>query len=61
MDAGTGSIVLQAVVGALVGGLVAIKLFWNQVKTFFSRLLSRFEHQQVPQDQQHGSRLRRDG
>jgi hypothetical protein len=27
IDPGTGSIVLQAVIGALVGGLVAMKLF----------------------------------
>jgi hypothetical protein len=39
LDAGTGSIVLQAVIGALVGGLVALKLFWNQIRAFFGKLL----------------------
>lgn len=29
-DAGTGSIVLQSVVGALFDALLAIKLFWKQ-------------------------------
>ena len=39
IDPGTGSIVLQAVIGALVGGLVAMKLFWNHIKAFFRKLL----------------------
>ena len=42
LDPGTGSIVLQAVLGALVAALVAVKLFWNQIKAFFGRLFSRF-------------------
>lgn len=41
LDAGTGSIVLQAVIGGLLAGLVAIKLFWNQIKAFFSRIVRR--------------------
>ena len=42
LDAGTGSIVLQAVLGALVAAVVAVKLFWNQIKAFFGKLFSRF-------------------
>ena len=41
LDPGTGSIILQAVIGVAVGGLFAITLFWNRVKTFFKNLLSR--------------------
>ena len=41
LDAGTGSIVLQAVLGALVAALLAIKLFWTQIKAFFARLFRR--------------------
>jgi membrane associated rhomboid family serine protease len=40
IDPGTGSIVIQAVIGGLVAGLVAIGLFWKRVKAFFSRLFS---------------------
>jgi hypothetical protein len=35
LDPGTGSIILQAVVGVAVGGLFAVGLFWTRVKTFF--------------------------
>jgi membrane associated rhomboid family serine protease len=40
IDPGTGSIVLQAVIGGLVAGLVAAGLFWKRVKAAFSRLFS---------------------
>lgn len=53
LDAGTGSIILQAVLGALVGALVAVKLFWNQIKAFFGKLLGRSKHHEEPQDDQH--------
>ena len=38
IDPGTGSIVLQAALGALVGALVAVKMFWRQIKGFFGKL-----------------------
>lgn len=53
LDAGTGSIILQAVLGGLVGALVAIKLFWNQIKAFFTRLFHRSKQHEQPQDDQH--------
>jgi len=53
LDAGTGSIVLQAVLGGVVGALVAIKLFWNQIKAFFSRLFRRPKDHGEVQDDQH--------
>jgi O-antigen/teichoic acid export membrane protein len=53
LDAGTGSIIVQAVLGALVGALVAIKLFWNQIKAFLSRLFRRPGHHEQAQDEQH--------
>jgi cytochrome b len=52
LDAGTGSIILQAVLGALVGALVAVKLFWGQIKSFFARLFHRSKRHEEPQDQQ---------
>ncbi len=35
IDPGTGSIILQAIVAGIVGGAVAVKLFWHRIRTFF--------------------------
>jgi hypothetical protein len=35
IDPGTGSIILQAAVAAVVGGAVAVRLFWNRILAFF--------------------------
>jgi len=52
LDAGTGSIILQAVLGGVVGALVAVKLFWNQIKAFFGGLFHRSKGHEEPQDHQ---------
>jgi|GEM_PF-767044 len=41
LDAGSGSIILQAVLGVLIGALFAIKIFWHRIKAFFGALFSR--------------------
>ena len=41
LDPGTGSIILQVAIAGLVGGLVALKIFWNRIRTFFKSLFSR--------------------
>lgn len=43
LDAGTGSIIIQALIGGLVGGLFALKIFWGRISTFFKNLFSRSE------------------
>ena len=43
LDPGTGSIILQAVIGVAVGGLFAIGIFWQRTKTFVKNLFSRGE------------------
>ena len=35
LDPGTGSILLQGLFAAVVGGLVTIKLYWAKVKSLF--------------------------
>lgn len=40
IDAGTGSIIIQAVIGGLAGGLLVLKIFWGRITSFFRRLLS---------------------
>ena len=37
IDPGTGSYVVQAVVAAAMGGMVAIKMYWQRIKGFLSR------------------------
>ncbi len=39
IDPGSGSLVLQAIIGAVAAGLVAIGMFWKQIKTFATSLL----------------------
>ena len=41
IDLGSGSYILQLIVGILFGGLLAVKIFWNSIKTFFGNLFSK--------------------
>jgi hypothetical protein len=41
LDPGTGSIIIQVVIGVAVGGLATIGIFWTRVRTFLKKLLSR--------------------
>ena len=43
VDPGTGSFILQLLVAGLFGGLLAIKLFWNNIKSFFRRIVHKAE------------------
>ena len=37
IDPSTGSMVLQGIIAGAVGGLVAIKMYWQRIKTYLSR------------------------
>lgn len=37
LDPGTGSFVLQAVIGGVLGAIFTIKTYWAQIKAFFSK------------------------
>lgn len=37
LDPGTGSILLQAAVGSIAAGAAVIGLYWQRVKSFFSK------------------------
>jgi hypothetical protein len=50
IDPGTGSIILQAVIGVLFGAIVALKLFWRQVKAFVGSLFSKFKRNEKHED-----------
>ena len=41
LDQGTGSYIFQLSMAALVGGLFAVKLFWNKVISFFKGLFAK--------------------
>jgi len=35
IDAGSGSLIFQFVIGGIVGGLFCLKLYWHKIKNFF--------------------------
>lgn len=37
LDAGTGSIIAQMIIGGIAGFMVMLKLYWYRIKAFFSR------------------------
>ena len=37
IDAGSGSLIFQAVVGGLLAASLAVKVFWGRIITFFRR------------------------
>jgi hypothetical protein len=37
LDPGTGSMVLQLLLGGVAGAVVVVRLYWEKVKSFFSR------------------------
>jgi hypothetical protein len=41
VDPGGGSFVLQLIVAGLIGAALAVKALWQNIKRFFSKLLSR--------------------
>ena len=41
LDPGTGSYVVQLLIGTMLGGLFALGVFWRRVVAFFKRLFRR--------------------
>ena len=41
IDPGTGSFMIQILIGTAMGSLLAIKIFWRQIKQFMSKLFGR--------------------
>ena len=35
LDPGTGSMVIQMAIGAIAAGLLAMRVYWHKIKTFF--------------------------
>ena len=38
LDPGTGSLIIQVLIGTFLGGLFLAKLYWKRVSTFLSKL-----------------------
>jgi hypothetical protein len=43
LDPGSGSFILQLLIAAVLGGIIAIRAYWGKVKNFFRGILSRDE------------------
>jgi glucan phosphoethanolaminetransferase (alkaline phosphatase superfamily) len=41
IDPGTGSYIIQVMIGGLLGAAFALKVYWKKVKAYFSNLLSK--------------------
>lgn len=41
LDPGTGSYILQMIIGALIGALFAIKIYWRRIIKFFNDIFTR--------------------
>ena len=50
LDPGTGSMILQIVIGAVAGALLAIKAYWYKISTYFSSRRRRDNHQAIDDD-----------
>jgi hypothetical protein len=37
LDPGTGSLILQSIIGALAGAMVAVHVYWRRIKSFLTR------------------------
>lgn len=43
LDPGTGSIILQAILGAIAAALSYFAFYWNKVKNFFKKIFKKKE------------------
>jgi len=41
IDPGTGSYIIQVVIGVFLGAAFALKLYWEKVRAYFSKLFSK--------------------
>ncbi len=46
LDPGTGSFIFQLIVGALLGGIFTIKIYFKKIKLFFVKLFTKKNNDQ---------------
>jgi hypothetical protein len=47
LDPGTGSMALQLLMGGIVAALATVRLYWDRLKTYFTR--KNVEHESAPE------------
>ncbi len=50
LDPGTGSMLVQMLLGGVAGALVVGKLYWHRIKAFFGRRPQKNGDQELPSD-----------
>jgi len=45
LDPGTGSLLIQMLIGGVIAGLYTIKMYWYQLKSFIKRILGKEDMQ----------------
>ncbi len=50
IDPGTGSLILQVIIGSLLGAAFAIKIFWRHIMYFAGRLFGRKKRDDTGED-----------
>jgi hypothetical protein len=48
LDAATGSMIIQALIGGAVAALLAVKIFWGKIKTAFRNLFGGSKSREEP-------------
>ncbi len=46
LDPGSGSFILQLLIAAILGGLVALRAYWGRLMSFFRRNSPQEEHEE---------------
>ncbi len=41
LDPGTGSYIIQMLIAVFLGGLYAVKIYWQKIKLYFSKFFSK--------------------
>ena len=50
IDPGTGSFIFQMLIAGVLGGLLLLKIFWYNTKTFFIKLFSKGKNLQKDEE-----------
>ena len=48
LDPGSGSYMLQLIIGGLLGGLFAVKMYWGKIRTFIKGLFYKTKNDEKP-------------
>ena len=49
IDPGSGSIILQAILGFIAAGITALSFYWNKVKIFISEIFKKNKNKKTDQ------------